>query len=153
MGVGRPCSGDDELMEGNKIGLCSTQLRAARDDESVKLDAGEADNCLADVKGAKPPLPDMRTLKTLAERFDTCRTFAKEVPTLGQVKSVPVGTAKVGADCETHASCLHGSFCDQANKKCSGQKKASEACGSSSECLGRCSRKDGNKCVSYCGSG
>lgn len=150
MAVGRTCEGEDEFMEGNKVGLCASTLRAARDDDGAKLDAALAEKCLASVASAKPPLPDVRTLKTLAERFDTCRAFAKVVPSLRDVSAVSPGTNGEGDACKTTAECGHGLFCDQ---KCVPQKKAGESCTKSHECKGRCSRKSGNTCVSYCGSG
>lgn len=151
MGVGRPCEGDDELMEGNKIGLCSTTLRAARDDEGVELDATQGVKCLADVQAADPPLPDVRTLTTLAQRFASCRALTSKVPSLSKVTAVPVGEAAVGDPCNVQSDCQHGLFCDSGG--CAPQRKAGEACKSGQECVGRCSRKDGMTCVPYCGAG
>lgn len=156
MGVGRACEGDDELMEGNKVGLCATTLRAARDDEQVKLDDAIAEKCLAEVAGAKPPLPDIRTLKTLAERFESCRAFTKQVPSLRLVTAVAVGTNKAGEGCQTTADCAHGHYCPAAGTDgkpgCLPQQEAGAPCRGNEECVGRCSRDDGNRCVSYCGS-
>jgi len=152
MGVGRPCEGDDELMEGNKIGLCATTLRAARDDEGVTLDPKQGKACLADVKAADPPLPDVRTLTTLAQRFDSCRTFTRQVPSLAKVEAVTLGAAAEGEACKLQSDCAHGLFCGDVGT-CASQKKAGESCKSGQECVGRCSRKDGMKCVPYCGAG
>lgn len=151
MGVGRACEGDDELMEGNKIGLCSTTLRAARDDEGVTLDPEAGKRCLADVRAADPPLPDVRTLTTLAQRFESCRRFTEKVPSLSKVTAVAVGDAAEGGTCEVQSDCKHGLYCDSGT--CAPQKKAGEPCKSGQECVGRCSRKDGMKCVPYCGAG
>jgi hypothetical protein len=156
MSVDRKCEGEDEFMEGNKIGLCTTTLRTARDDDGAKFDQTLADKCLADVKAAKPPLPDIRTLKTLAERFDSCRAFGKPVPSLKDAKAVPLGKLEAGEACTSTAACLHGHFCPQPSgsdkRVCTPQKKAGEPCRENQDCLGRCSRKDGSKCVSYCSS-
>ncbi len=162
MEVGRKCEGDDTFKEGNKVGLCTSTLRAARDDDGVKLDDAHAKKCLADVLGAKPALPDIRTLKTLAQRFESCRKFVKAVPSLAAVKAVPLGTVKAGDLCDKQPDCVPGTFCPapRGGKKgaatsptCVPVRKAGEPCSDSTQCLGRCSRKDGNKCVSYCGSG
>ncbi len=151
MGVGRVCEGDDELMEGNKIGLCSTTLRTARDDEGVELDAAKGATCLAEVTKADPPLPDVRTLTTLAQRFASCRAFTEKVRSLSKVEAVPPGSAAEGQACKVQTDCAHGLFCDGGS--CAPQKKAGASCTSGQQCVGRCSRKDGMKCVPYCGAG
>ena len=150
MGVGRPCEGDDELMEGNKIGLCSITLRAARD-EGVVLDPAQGKKCLRDARAADPPLPDVRTLTTLAQRFESCRSFTAEVPSLSKVQAVAPGSVEQGGACEVQSDCAHGLYCDGGS--CAPQKKAGASCKSGQECVGRCSRKDGMKCVPYCGAG
>lgn len=153
MAVGRPCEGDDELMEGNKIGLCTTTLRTARDDHGVKLDAAGSKRCVSDAKSAK--LPDIRTLQTLVERFESCRELLKAVPSLAAVKSRPAGTVEAGKVCGPD-SCAPGLYCPAhtiKNAHCTPQKPAGEPCTTSPECLGRCNKSAGNKCVAYCGSG
>ena len=156
LGKERKCEGDDELMEGNKVGLCSTTLRTARDDKGVKLDQLAAAACIKDVSGASPPLPDRRTLRHIADRFESCRRFASAVVTMPDGGPTKRGAAAAGAACKTTNDCAHGLSCaaDRASKRqCAPKKKAGEPCRASSECLGRCSRQQGNKCVSYCGSG
>ncbi len=151
MGLGRPCEGDDELMEGNKIGLCSTTLRAARDDEGVKLDPAQGAACKAEVKAADPPLPDVRTLTTIAQRFSSCRGLLRPVPSLSKVEAVEPGTAAAGEACKVTGDCAHRLYCEAGS--CAPKKKAGEACHSGQECIGRCSRKAGRICVPYCGAG
>lgn len=155
MAVGRRCEGDDELMEGNKIGLCTTTLRAAQDDDGVKLAAKAAEPCVAAVKKAKETLPDIRTLKTLAERFAPCRALLSPVPSLTDVKPVEVGAKKAGEGCAGENDCARELYCAESKdeRACAAKKKAGERCTGSDECLGRCSKKEGNTCVSYCGSG
>ncbi len=157
MAVGRECEGDDELMEGNKIGLCAATLRAARDDDGVRLDEAASKLCLADAKLAEPPLPDVRTLTTLAQRFESCRAFTRTVPSLSKLTGVSVGVAKEAQACRKHTDCAHGLHCPRTRagtiRVCARKKKAGEACVGNVSCIGRCSRKDGNKCVAYCGSG
>jgi hypothetical protein len=97
----------------------------------------------------------VRTLRTLAQRFDSCRAFTKDVPSLKDVSAAPVGSAKPGEACQQHHDCVVGHFCPRDSKKpaCTAKKKAGQACRTSTECLGRCSRKGGSKCVPYCGAG
>lgn len=155
MAVGRPCEGDDELMEGNKIGLCTTTLRTARDDDGVKLDEATSRRCVDDAKRAK--LPDIRTLATLVERFESCRALLKAVPSLASVKPRPPGDIEADKPCTGSATCAPGLYCPAARGKdkpvCTPQKPAGETCAGSDECLGRCNQSAGNKCLAYCGSG
>jgi hypothetical protein len=160
MAVGRPCDGDDEIMEGNQIGLCSTTLRQARDGgASLNVEAGA--KCLGDVKSAQAgatPLPDIRTLDLLAQRFESCRRFGSEVPALAKVVAVPAGSAKAGEPCRNMSDCAHGLFCpqptpEQKQPTCASKKAGGESCRRSAECIGRCSRRASNTCVAYCGRG
>jgi hypothetical protein len=152
--AGRQCEGDDEIIEGNKVGFCTTVLRAGSDAARVSFDEAAAKRCLAEVKSAKPPLPDRRTLADIGARFEACRSFAR-------------GTQKKGEPCDNAVECGDALTCesakcterkaateaDAAAKDGPAKKKAGEPCAVSDECLGRCSRKQGRRCVSYCGSG
>jgi hypothetical protein len=150
LGVGRPCQGDDELLEGNKIGLCTTTLREA----GVTLDAALAPACLAAIDAGRP-LPDVRTLELLAARFEPCRKLLAPVASLAKVEVRGAGRAGAGQSCASSNDCAHGLFCDGPGDKraCSPQKRAGERCSKNEECLGRCSAQAGKQCVSYCGSG
>jgi len=150
LGVGRPCAGDDELLEGNKVGLCTTTLREA----GVALDAALGAECLAAVEAGKP-LPDVRTLELLVARFEPCRKLLAPVASLAKVEARATGRAAAGQPCTTSADCVHGLFCDGSDNKktCTAQKKAGEPCAKNDECRGRCSAQAGKQCVSYCGSG
>jgi hypothetical protein len=151
LGVGRPCEGDDELLEGNKIGLCTTTLREA----GVLLDPALAPACLAAVEAGKP-LPDIRTLELLVARFPACRKLFEKVDALAKVAPASEGTTAAGQACNETAACARGLYCDGTDPKkraCVAKKKAGEACGASDECLGRCSGQAGKRCVAYCGSG
>ena len=190
LAASRRCEGDDTLIEGNKVGYCTTMLREARDAGRVRFDPAAAATCETAVKGASD-LPDRRVLRDLSLRFEACR-------------KVVTGTQSAGAACDRTMECGAGLLClaktcQSAAKEgeacrelhddgftptastcappfgCSdGQcvpadpraaapapkpppqptkKKAGEPCTSSDDCLGRCSRSDGNTCVSYCGSG
>jgi len=150
LGVGRPCEGDDELLEGNKIGLCTTTLREA----GVALDPALGSTCLAAVEAGKP-LPDLRTLELLAARFDPCRKLLSPVPALARVEPRAAGRVTAGQPCAASANCAAGLFCagPGAKKICTPQKKAGEACTRNEECLGRCSAQGGKQCAPYCGAG
>jgi len=153
---GRKCEGDDEIIEGNKVGFCTTVLRAASDAARVSFDEAAAKRCLAAVESAAPPLPDRRTLADIRARFEPCRAFVR-------------GTQKQGMPCEHSVECAPTLTCDAAtcqapaapatsapaaaDKDATPKRKAGEPCKHSDECLGRCSRKQGQQCVSYCGSG
>ncbi len=157
MAIADKCEGDDELLEGNKIGLCVTTLRTARDDEGARFDQKLADKCIGVVKAAKPPLPRIRTLKTLAVRFPECHTFLSGVPFLAKFKHRAPGTIKSGEPCKKTRDCSYGLYCPlsrgEQSAACRPKKKAGEACDGNDDCIGRCSRSGGKKCVSYCGSG
>lgn len=149
LGVGRPCEGDDELLEGNKIGLCTTTLREARD-QGATIDASLAPACIQAAKADKT-LPDVRTLETLVSRFESCRKLLVAVPGLAKVSPHKAGRAKAGDTCATSADCAHGLYCE--TRACAPKKKAGASCAQSDECLGRCSSQAGKKCAAYCGSG
>jgi hypothetical protein len=156
--VGRPCQGDDELLEGNKIGLCTTTLREA-EGEGARLDPGLAAACLAAVEAGKP-LPDVRTLELLAARFEACRELFAPIPALAAVAPRPPGVARAGAACSASAECAHGHYCARKADRnssdkgaCAAQKAAGASCAGSDECLGRCSAQAGQRCMAYCGSG
>jgi hypothetical protein len=150
LGVGRPCDGDDELLEGNKIGLCTTTLREA----GVTLDPALAPACIAAVEAGKP-LPDVRTLEMLVARFEPCRKLLSPIAALAKVEPRAAGTAAAGAACTTSADCGHGHFCpkdaDPKKRVCTAQKKAGTSCVTSDECLGRCSGQAVRQCVAFCG--
>jgi hypothetical protein len=151
LAAGRACAGDDELLEGNKIGLCTTTLR----DAGVALDPTLAPACLAAVEQGKP-LPDLRTLELLVARFEPCRKLLAPVSSLAKVEARPAGRAASGETCTSSADCAHGLFCDgrdDRRKSCAPQKAAGGPCAKNDECRGRCSVQEGKKCVSYCGSG
>jgi hypothetical protein len=150
VGVGRPCQGDDELLEGNKVGLCTTTLREA----GVALDPSLAPACLTAVAEGKP-LPDLRTLELLVARFEPCRKLLAPIASLAKVEARPAGRAAQGQPCAASADCAHGLFCTgtESKKSCAAQKKAGERCVKNDECLGRCSAQADKQCVSYCGSG
>lgn len=202
----RKCEGDDSIIEGNKIGYCSTMLREARDAERVGFDAAAAKACSEAVRTASD-LPDRRVLRDLSLRLEACRKVvvgkvsaeaacdhtmeckpgllcvdkkcspaAKEGEVCRALRddgfTASASTCAVGlscvdaackkekakalgddkAPCEAHADCQPMLHCS-ADKRCAPKKKAGASCTKSDACLGRCSRKDGNTCVSYCGSG
>jgi hypothetical protein len=155
LAVGRPCEGDDELLEGNKIGLCTTTLREARD-EGVTLDAALGPACVEAVK-AGGPLPDLRTLETLVARFEPCRKLLAPIAALKKVAPGAAGSAGDGAACRLSDECAHGLYCAGEGEpdagRCLPRKKAGASCRSSQECLGRCSAQAGKTCVAYFGSG
>ena len=150
LGVGRTCQGDDELLEGNRIGLCTTMLR----ENGVALDTALVPACLAAVEAGKP-LSDLRTLEMLVARFEPCRKLLGPVAALAKVVPRTVGSAAAGQPCTTTADCAQGLFCndDDAKKSCAVQKKAVERCRKNDECRGRCSTQAGQRCAPYCGSG
>ena len=156
MALSRSCDGDDEIREGNKVGLCTTILRTARDDDGVKLDPKAAEPCVAAVKKELATLPDIRTLQTLVERFEACRTLLSKVPSLTKVEPVTVGAKKADEACDGPHQCSHELYCPEGkgerkvHRQEEGRRKLLMP---GSECLGRCSKQEGNKCVSYCGSG
>ncbi|RLB64753.1 MAG: hypothetical protein DRI90_03845 [Deltaproteobacteria bacterium] len=94
----RKCSGDDEIIEGNKIGYCVTELVKARDDGRVIFDHDQAARCVAAVRSAKEPLRDRRTLRDLGMRFESCRQTAS-------------GQQKAGMECKTTMECTQGLRC------------------------------------------
>jgi hypothetical protein len=150
VGVGRRCDGDDALLEGNKVGLCTTTLHEA----GVALDAALGPACLAAVEAGQP-LPDVRTLELLVARFAACRQLLAPVPSLAKIQPRAAGSAAPGQPCTTSADCANALFCDESGSKksCAAQKKAGEHCTKSDECRGRCSAQAGQQCVAYCGSG
>jgi hypothetical protein len=154
LAVGRRCEGDDQLLEGNKIGLCTTTLREARD-QGVVIDPVLAPACVQAVKADKS-LPDVRTLEHLVARHEACRKLLAPVAHLAKVKPRAAGSATAGAPCTSSDDCVRGFHCaapDAGPRQCTAQKKAGESCAASEECLGRCSAQAGKKCVAYCGSG
>ena len=149
--VGRPCAGDDALREGNQIGLCTTTLRAARDDDGISLSQADGDACLTAVAAAAAPLPDERRLELLAERFEPCRKLLARIPALKATQPKAAGSAGPGEACSGNDACRHGHYCE--GGRCAAQKPAGKPCKSGAECLGRCSQKPGEGCVDFCGSG
>ncbi|MCC6523854.1 MAG: hypothetical protein IT373_14445 [Polyangiaceae bacterium] len=113
MGVGRPCQGDDAVLEGNKIGYCATLLREARDARRVHFDRAAAAACLAEIPKASPSLPERRTLRHLGERVPACRAVA-------------VGEVPRGAECARTMECAPGLVCVGA--RCATPGAAGDAC-------------------------
>ena len=113
VGVGRPCQGDDAVLEGNKVGYCATLLRAARDEKRAHFDAAAASACAAAVASAEPPLPDRRKLHDLSDRFAACA-------------EVVVGEQAAGSACDRTMECTPGLVC--AAKICHAPKALGEDC-------------------------
>jgi hypothetical protein len=142
LGDGRKCDGDDEIIEGNKVGFCTTVLRAASDSGRISFDEPAASRCLAAVKTAEPALPDRRTLTDMGARFAACRAFIR-------------GSQKKDAACEHSVECEASLYCEAA--QCTPRAAAGESCKSSDACVhglvcqaGQCSNdpllRDGAAC-------
>jgi hypothetical protein len=137
----RGCKGDDEIIEGNKVGYCTTTLREAREASRVRFDAEAATACISAVEGSAE-LPDRRNLADLALAVASCR-------------KVVVGKQAPGAECANTFGCLASSSCGAGHCKARVAEGATctenDACPGGQRCrAGTCaaptSQKDGARC-------